>query len=788
MTEAPDPDATRSGEPGRRRTGSSWARATVGYALVAVVVSWPVLLPGKTLLPADVLTSVSPYLEQLGGPRAANPLLSDAPFQFFPWIDFVSDELQEGRFPEWNPHVLGGVRVTPNGFVSAYYPGFWPMAFLEPLAFYDLFILLHLVVGALGVFWFARTLGVSEKVAWVAGLMVFVAAPWARLAVNVLHLVGMVWLPWALAATGLFMAAPSRRRAAGLAFIVGLWVLGGGPQFVYFGMLAIIAYALVHLLAFRREQRYLVKGAGFVGALTVGVALAAPVVLPSIAISDEILRQREPVEAVTEARLPPEHMARLVLPDSRGNVADGAYIEGYNGEFDVDSPFMGVTTLLLAMSAAFVPRRRETGWLLGGAAVALILAFMPWPNAVLHAVLPGYDRFRVSARWVSVIPALLAPAAALGLAALVAGRRLSHTVLLRAAAGAALLGAFWFVFMRDPSFSIGYSLLQVAALAVPLAGLVGAVLVARRSGALALAIIAAAILAEAIWHSGRWLPNVDERDAYPDVAVAQIAEERGGRLLRIGLTYEVLPVFAPNLPMAYGVDDLQGTAVLFPTDQDRYLRLLEDYGDDALRNNTAPPILDPDGGPASLLDAADVRTILAVPGMSRPSGTRFVHPGPPRVYARESPGPALVVPRAEPVSSEGMWKAIADPGWDPRAVSYVPGLSQQIRGGPGSARLIERSTDGDRWDVNATRGGFLRVSGRYDEGWTATVDGRPVEVHRADGIFRGVVIPSGRHEVAFDFANPQERTGRIVSALALMGLVALIWPWRRFGGRRPATP
>ena len=94
-----------------------------------------------------------------------------------------------------------------------------------------------------------------------------------------------------------------------------------------------------------------------------------------------------------------------------------------------------------------------------------------------------------------------------------------------------------------------------------------------------------------------------------------------------------------------------------------------------------------------------------------------------------------------------------------------------VHGGPGTVAGAGAGLDHDRWLVDAPRGGFLRVSGRYDRGWSARVDGRPVAVLRADGIFRGVVVPPGRHTVAFTYTNRAERNGRV---LALAGFLLML--------------
>ena len=60
------------------------------------------------------------------------------------------------------------------------------------------------------------------------------------------------------------------------------------------------------------------------------------------------------------------------------------------------------------------------------------------------------------------------------------------------------------------------------------------------------------------------------------------------------------------------------------------------------------------------------------------------------------------------------------------------------------------------------------------------MDGRPTQVWRANHALRAVVVPSGVHEVVFDYAPRSLEIGAVVSVVAL-GLVALalIPAWRR---------
>ena len=75
-------------------------------------------------------------------------------------------------------------------------------------------------------------------------------------------------------------------------------------------------------------------------------------------------------------------------------------------------------------------------------------------------------------------------------------------------------------------------------------------------------------------------------------------------------------------------------------------------------------------------------------------------------------------------------------------------------------------------------------------GWEATLDGAPATIYAADGLFRGVFVPAGEHEVVFAFRPRSYRLGAIVSLLglgvALAGVVMLMKRERDAERRRGA--
>ena len=757
--------------------------AALGYLLVGTMALWPSIRPGRTLVPSDALIIATPYSALPSAHEPHNLQLSDTTFQFFPWFHYLAEGMRDGEIRQWNPTLLGGLPVSPNGNVSPYYPLTWLGGVMSPFDAYDLFVLLHLVIGALGVYVLGRALGIRPLPAWVGGLLAFTAAFWVNWSTHLVHVAGMVWVPWVLAATWWLLAAPSRRRVVALAAVVGVWLLGGSPQYVYYGGLALAGWAAAVVVArkVRGTAPLLRPALAFSLAMVLGALLAAPVILPTLATPGRVLRTRES-EAQT-AHVPADDAIRLVVPNATGNGADTIFY-GSSDELRMDSPFLGVTGVLLAGAAlggvGLGGRRRLL--LVTGTAAVLLLAFTGLPHRLLYEVVPGYDRFRSSPRWLFLLPAFALPLAALGLQDLLSGARRARTALVATAVVAGVAVVAWYVFERSQPGAPTTYFRNRAVFALALLGVVAvAGWVTRSRPRLAVAAVVLVALGEIAFHTQRWYPRIDQSTAYPDTVATDIAAMRGGRFVTVGVRHP-FPPLAPDVSMVYGVADAHGLSVLFPKDYDRFLRLIDDYGVYAEEFNLAPSLARGEQLDSPLLDVLDVRTVLAERDVPIPGSYRILVPSAvePWVYERTTSAAAMVVASAAPATEEQMWAQVAAPGWDPRATAAVPGLRGPVAGGTGGT-VVGRAAPPDRelWEVDAPGGGFLRVGSRWDPGWSATIDGRAASVLRADGVFRGVVVPPGRSVVRFSYRNSEEVRGRAVAGVGLVVITVLLAPWRR---------
>ena len=90
--------------------------------------------------------------------------------------------------------------------------------------------------------------------------------------------------------------------------------------------------------------------------------------------------------------------------------------------------------------------------------------------------------------------------------------------------------------------------------------------------------------------------------------------------------------------------------------------------------------------------------------------------------------------------------------------------------------FIEDSPERVVVHVNAPQPGVTLLADSFDSGWKARLDGKRCPILRANGIFRGVATPAGKHEIVFTYRPLSFLTGAVLSfgALALLSLLGII--------------
>jgi hypothetical protein len=171
---------------------------------------------------------------------------------------------------------------------------------------------------------------------------------------------------------------------------------------------------------------------------------------------------------------------------------------------------------------------------------------------------------------------------------------------------------------------------------------------------------------------------------------------------------------------------------------------------------------------------------LGLEGASRVLGPVASPIGTP-LYLHRLPGAnpfAWVVPAIVKADDEATTATVLDPRFDVRrAAIFAPDAEvadKQLTALP-EPLSIETTTSGYKpghfaidLSAPAPAGSALIVSENFYPGWSATADGNPVRVWRANMSLMGVELPTGARKLEFNFASQPYETGKLITLAALV--------------------
>ncbi len=195
------------------------------------------------------------------------------------------------------------------------------------------------------------------------------------------------------------------------------------------------------------------------------------------------------------------------------------------------------------------------------------------------------------------------------------------------------------------------------------------------------------------------------------------------------------------------------------------------------------------GNPTTIagVSLVDTRDVAGVPNTFRqivPGNYKLAHTGDVKVYENLD-----VLERAfvvyDWVYAPDIDSAVATlAGLDVRQMAVIEGAGENS-----PSRLI--ATEGtvvaidsyapEKISVSATlpQDGLLVLTEAFYPGWTVLVDGQPSEIVKTDGMFRGVFLNAGTHEVVFEYQPTSLRNGALLTLVGVILLAGLIVVSRR---------
>lgn len=695
--------------------------------------------------------------------------------QFFAFAGYQYARFTHGEVPLWNPHNNGGLPFIGDTQAAVFYPprlltialayatGGWRYAALQ------LEVIGHGLAFTLMMYTLARKLTGSPfggaAAALIAGYGGFMAGyPPLQLAI----LEAASWFP--AAALGIATATdPARDRPAlgpllWTGFSLGLSWMAGHPQTSFFLTYLLVAWFAWRCIERRADWRFWLVGTGLFGLITVG--LAAVQLFPGA----EYLAYTTRVEFGYDAKangFPIGDVVQAVLP----------------GVISQWSPlYVGVSGLALAAIGVW-RRGKQAGFWLGTGIVALLWSFggnsALFP--LLYNIVPGLRFFRGQERAALLVVLALALAAAWGAAALAAwDREREHTsgIRLRLALNRALtallaLGALVFVSLIGNPAAFGPTLNR-AALAIgavlALSLLVAPVLEGSRRNlalwgicaVLAFELFTVNIGSDAVYDP---IPAHEQVSVQPPPLLAAALDHPPGARVdgARGLT--------DNYASLYGLNDIRGISPLWLANA---YALIE--------------------GP---LDDARAWEVFAVshvfsdwqqlPVASRIIASGVDRYGPVNLHQLADPRPFALVQHEAWIARDAAeaLEVLGRAEFNPRRTIILEQAVSLNAGEPSAAETTaftpERIVIAAETDSTA----ILSIALPFYPGWSASLDGAPVERLRAYGALTALEFPPGSHTIELVYNPLSYRIGAAVSLGTAIGLASIgLWLGARSLRRR----
>lgn len=696
----------------------------------------------------------------------------DAGLFSYPVAFYLRDSFWNGHWPMWDPLNHCGIPFVAQWNTMALYPLSLFYVLLPMPWSLNCFLLGHLLLGGAGMYLLGRHWFGSRFAASVAGLVF----AWNGLTIHCLmwpcHTAGLAWMPWVV-----LLCDQAGQRGGRWIFWAALagacQMLSGSPETILLAWL-IVACGFVRDAVLKRQGFWSGSSRLVLVALLVG-GLSAVQLLPWL---DLVAHGDRTTGTGTGLwSLPPSGLANFFVPlfHTQGSVT-GVFMQPE--QLWTSSYYVGVLPLALALLALWRAREGRTLPLAGLALAGVLLA---WGNAgyllnPLKHVIPllGFIRFPI--KFIILTVFCLAPLAGAGAAwlqtqpARAAGWKLSWPGVWIGLGILMVLGlARWFAFPTDSWTAVWPNAL--GRLAFLLTGIAILALMFRGKRPKEQTLLCTAFLVcmglDICTHMPVQNPSVPIR-AYADMPPAVTPAPRVG---------ESRAMLGPEAEMTQ--------KHLASADQ---LQLYAGHRAELFYDCNLLDGIPQVGGFMSLHLPAEqkmetlLKSGIAASGLKEFLGiSQIASPRTLFVWDAQTNFMPWATIGQEPVilDDDSTLGVLGGAEFAPRRIVYLPSSARgAISAGADSHARILSAHFGQsecRIETSAETRTMLVVAQTWYHWWSATVDGSPAPLWRANYAFQALEVPPGRHDVHLVYVDRAFQSGGVISVLTMFLCLAFLW-------------
>jgi len=786
---------------GSRMISNRVSAFAVIFALSAIAL-FPILFMGYSLWPTDAIFGMPPWnaVAPEGYRWPSNSLLFDNAFLFYPWFHKVSEMLQNGELPLWNPAVSCGLPLFANstGF-------FFPLNvffYVLPLWYAFGFVaFLKLFFAGFFTYFFLRRLNISSAGALVSAVS-FMFCGFMTGWLGHPHTHAALCLPLLFLLAEKVAKDRNMLSAAFFSIGIGCAFFAGHYETTFHVLAGTALYCLFRLvIIYREEKKIFLPAARFAGAGIIGIGIAAVQLFPAweyINLSS-LIEARGSGSFSFSSLMSLDSYAAFVrtlkasvlylIPDFYGNPADhnewGSLVGV--GLYPEQSGYIGVVPFFLAISAIFLCRRNRNVLCFASLGfLSLAIAYrMPLIGDIVYnlpifaklnnnriillysfavSVLAGFGidfLADADARGRKKTLIILGVLFILSISLAVFSRYVISAgevgkILSNAGVTGYISGKVWF-----------FIILVFAGLGATLLYLQG--LLRRTLFHLLLFIVTAADLL--LFFSKYW-PVIRPEAIYPTTPAIEFLKKDADIFRVFGLGN----VMSTNTWVPFGFQDIRGYDGIELRNYEEFITGKSGEGTFFMGANTIP----------RHINLMNVKYVLM------PSGTAILGSDMEKVYSGEIDiyrnrgylKRAFVVHKARIARSrQEAFNILYSGSFDPvvEAVIGTEFLSESQRlpeaGGAqagSSADVVKYASHKVAIEADMKDAGLLVLSDTFYPGWKAYVDGIEKIIYRTDYNFRSVFLEKGRHRVEFRYQPESFQIGIVVSFISFCMVLAIL--------------
>ncbi len=751
----------------------SFLLACAFYDIIFLNKTFKVTTANSQALPNGV------YGQEHNKPRFIPANGTDAPVSEEPIYEFIKQNLRRGILPLWNPHQACGYSLIGMLEIGIFYPLTFLVYWFPNSFSIDLLILSRLLLCGVFTFWFMRRIGFKNPPAVCSAIVFMLSGPMVLLQYWTANV--DILLPVLLVAVDrLIIREADRMSIATLAIVVGLTIFAGHPEHIFFVNAFGLAFFIFRTLSLRTKKNYKKLIFGYLGAYLLGAGLASVVLLPFLRNLNTEFWSGHPSGTGLLMEEQTDRALSLALPHffQKENLTFNFTFAGWWGGY------LGTLPLALAFLSFFNIHKKGLNYFFGTLFV-LILAKaygLPFINWIGH--LPIFDTCRYAIHTPPLAAFCVAVLSGMGVRSIQNAKNIFSKGLIFTFSLLIIVSAHLFALQKSEHFDIA---LSATSFAFGLLFIFQIILALKDRGLLKNKIlnfiIIALVFSEMFLYIHREHPK--RFDSFAKVPYIEFLKSQK----ELQRSYGIFWAFYPNTATGFGVDDLGYFLGLVPTRFVDFVNALvienhfqKDLRPPALR---AMPI---ETKRHFILDLLSVRYIITPANMHLENlfKTKPIYQNEVAIFERPTAMPyAYVVHRAifEPdkkkslnlvgrlgaSSCEGV---VITHAFDEKIISL---LNVSPIKDASNVNIIHENPNEVILKARMEHAGLLVLTQAYHPDWKVFIDGKKSEILQTNYLLRGVLVPSGEHEIKFIFAPFSFYAGILISGISALFLVYFVF-------------